>query len=101
MVMSASAIAVVTGRSPQLDRDTADVSGMAGPRLARAATGRGSLFPTAASGLQALWGYFSRTPPDRSVMQPEAFQLMGRRWVRPLVELSSPFLRCCPDGTGM
>src|SRR6266702_4484639 len=36
--------------------------------------------PPRASGLQASWGDFSRTPPDRSVMQPEALQLMGRRW---------------------
>src|SRR6516164_1567670 len=48
MVMSASAIALVTGCFPQPDRDTADVSERAGPRLARAADGRGLLFATPA-----------------------------------------------------
>src|SRR5262249_369885 len=47
MVMSLSAIAVVTGRFPQPDRDAADVSDIAGARIARAAwTGAGSRFPT-------------------------------------------------------
>src|SRR5262249_32545864 len=39
MVMSLSAITLVTGRFPQPDRDTADVSDVAGARIARAGNG--------------------------------------------------------------